>query len=297
MSNNSSWNDEFYANFVADAEFSAYEVSVSRSLMKLFPIPLNAGKTVQVPIWGQGTAQLGSVVGEGVAASARNTTSTSATITLDEHIYYSRVTDVLRDSAYGDVMAQLAEVSGRAIGESLDSMAFGKFADLDAYSDLGSTSTELTTDLILKAAATLRGAKVMGPYYAVVHPNAAYYMKKTLTQTLPYKSDLSAQASIGLLNPSNLGNQVLVSGIIGSVGGVTIIESPLVAANTTGGANAFTCAVFAPTALGIAERGGLQMSTLYLPANRATDMTVVANAGAGVLQKAHGVKITVEGTI
>lgn len=290
MSNNSSWNEEFYTSFVADAEFAAYEVSVSRSLMKLFPIPLNAGKVVQVPIWGQGSAQ---VITDESAASARNTTSTQATITLKEHVYYSRVTDVLRDSAYGDVMAQLAEVSGRAIGESLDTMAFGEFANLDAYSDLGSTSTELTTDLILKGAATLRGAKVAGPYFAVVHPNAAYYMKKTLTQVLPYNGATAGT----IINPSNLGNQVLVSGIIGSVGGVTIVESPLVAADTTGGANAFTCAVFAPTALGIAERGGLSMTSLYLPQNRATDMSVVANAGAGVLQKAHGVKITVEGTI
>lgn len=293
MSNTSVLNDDFYANFVADAEFAAYEVSVSRSLMKLFPVPMNSGKTVQVPIWNTAAAQ---VITDESAASARDTTSTQATITLKEHVYYSRVTDVLRDSAYGDVMAQLAEVSGRAIGESLDTMAFAEFANLDAYSDLGTTSTELTTDLILKAAATLRGAKVAGPYFAVVHPNAAYYMKKTLTQTLPYNSSNQQQA-FGLLNPSNLGNQVLVSGIIGSVGGVTIVESPLVAADTTGGANAFTCAVFAPTALGIAERGGLSMTSLYLPQNRATDMNVVANAGAGVLQAKHGVKITVEGTI
>ena len=292
MSNNSSWNDEFYANFVADAEFAAYEQSVSRSLMKLFPIPLNAGKTVQVPIWGQGAAQLGSVVGEGVAADARNTTSTSATITLDEHIYYSRVTDVLRDSAYGDVMAQLAEISGRAIGESLDTMAFSKFSSLTSYSDLGSTTTELTTELVLKAAATLRSNKVAGPYYMCVHPNAAFNMKKVLTQTLRY--DGAAVTNPAL---SNVGNQVLVSGIIGSIGGVTIIETPLVPAVTTGGATAYLNAVFAPTALGIAERGGLQMSSLYLPANRATDMTVVANAGAAVLQAGHGIKITAEGTV
>jgi len=66
---------------------------------------------------------------------------------------------------------------------------------------------------------------------------------------------------------------------------------------TTGGATAYLNAVFAPTALGIAERGGLQMSSLYLPANRATDMTVVANAGAAVLQAGHGIKITAEGTV
>jgi N4-gp56 family major capsid protein len=290
MANTSLWNDELYANFVSQAEFAAYEASVSRSLMKLFPIPMNAGKTVQVPIWGQGSAQR--ITNES-AASARDTTSTSALITLEEHVYYSQVTDVLRDSAFGDVMGQVAEISGRAIGESLDTMAFSKFADLDAYADLGSTSTELTTELVLKGAARLRAAKVGGPYFCVVHPNAAFNMKKVLTQVLPY----SGAAAGTIVNPSNLGNQVLVSGVIGSVGGVTIVESPLVAADTTGGATAYTCAVFAPTALGIAERGGLSMSTLYLPQNRATDISVVANAGAGVLQKAHGVKLTVEGTL
>ena len=289
MSNNSMWNDEFYANFVADAEFAAYEQSVSRSLMKLFPIPLNSGKTVQVPIWGQGAAQV--ITDEG-AATLRNTTSTQATITLKEHVYYSRVTDVLRDSAYGDVMAQLAEVSGRAIGESLDTMAFGEFANLTAYSDLGSTTTELTTELVLKGAATLRSNKIAGPYYMVCHPNAAFNMKKVLTQTLNYSG---AAASVPAL--SNVGNAVLVSGIIGSIGGVTIVESPLVPAVTTGGATAYLNAVFAPTALGIAERGGLSLTSLYLPQNRATDMSVVANAGAGVLQAGHGVKITAEGTV
>ncbi len=286
MANNSSWNDEFYANFVTDAEFAAYEVSVSRQLCKLFQVPMNSGKIAQVPIWGQGSAQQ---ITDESAATARDTTSTQALITMIEHVYYSSVTDMLKDSAYGDVMAQLAEVSGRAIGESLDTLAFSKFSSFN--SDIGSTSTELTTELILKAAATLRAAKVMGPYYAVVHPNAAFYMKKTLTQVLPYSG------ATGLGAPSAVGNQVMVSGIIGSIGGVTVVESPLVASVTTGGATAYRCGVFAPTALGIAERGGITLNTLYLPASRATDMSVVAVAGANVIQSTHGVAITAEGTL
>ena len=285
--NNSAWNNEFYANFVTDAEFAAYETSVSRQLCKLFQVPMNAGKVAQVPIWGQGTAQL---ITDEDAATARNTTSTQALITMDEHVYFSQISDMLRESAYGDVMSQLAEISGRAIGESLDTLAFSKFSGFN--SDIGSTSTELTTEVILKAAATLRGRKVMGPYFAVVHPNQAYYMKKTLTQTLPYS------AATGLVNPSDVGNQVLISGIIGSIGGVTIVESPLVAAGaTTGGATTYVAGVFAPTALGIAERGGLNLQTLYLPQNRATDMSVVAVAGASVLQSLHGVAITADGVI
>lgn len=285
MPNSAVYNDDFYANFVTDAEFAAYETSVSRQLVKLFQIPQNAGKVAQVPIWGQGSAQQ---ISDETAATARDTTSSQATITMLEHVYYSRVTDMLRNSAYGDVMAQLAEVSGRAIGESLDTLTFSKFSSFS--SDIGSTTTELTAELILKAAATLRAAKVMGPYYAVVHPAAAFNLKNTLTKVLPY----SGASGIG--NPSNVGNQILVSGIIGSIGGVTVIETPLCAAVTTGGATAYRGGVFAPTALGIAERGGITLETLYLPQNRATDMSVVAVAGADVLQSTHGVAMTVEGT-
>jgi hypothetical protein len=168
-------------------------------------------------------------------------------------------------------------------------MVFGTFSSLS--SDIGSTSTELTTELILKGAATLRAAKVQGPYFAVVHPNAAYYMKKTLTQTLNY----SGAPGIAALSP--VGGQVQVTGIIGSIGGVTIIESPLVASDTTGGATAYKGAVFAPTAIGLAERGGLDMNTLYLPAARATDMVLKAVAGAAVIRSTHGVRITSEGTL
>lgn len=289
--NNSAWNDEFYANFVTDAEFAAYETSVARSLCRVFPVPMNAGKVAQVPIWGQGSAQ---VITDEDAATARNTTSSQALITLDEHVYFSQVTDMLRESAYGDVMAQLAEISGRAIGESFDTTVFSKFSGFS--SDIGSTTTELTVELIMKAAATLRQRKVMGPYYAVVHPGCAYYLKKQLTTTLSFNGTAAATAPFSNVPAlSAVGNNTLLSGVIGSIGGVTIVETPLVAGATGDPtSDAFINGVFAPTALGIAERGGLSLQTLYLPQNRATDMSVVAVMGAAVLQSTHGVKITAE---
>jgi N4-gp56 family major capsid protein len=284
--NNTDQNSELFANFVADAQYAMYEQSVSRNLVKTFTVPLNAGKIVQVPVWASISAQL---LTDEEVATANTTTTASPTVTLKEHVVYNQITDMLRDSAYGDVMTDLAAQSGLAIGESLDSMVFGTFSSLS--SDIGSTSTELTTELILKGAATLRAAKVQGPYFAVVHPNAAYYMKKTLTQTLNY----SGAPGIAALSP--VGGQVQVTGIIGSIGGVTIIESPLVASDTTGGATAYAGAVFAPTAIGLAERGGLDMNTLYLPAARATDMVLKAVAGAAVIRSTHGVRITSEGTL
>lgn len=284
--NNTDQNSELFAAFVADSEYAMYENSVARQLVKTFAVPMNAGKTVQVPVWASITAQ---TLTDEEVATAKTTNTTAPTVTLKEHVVYNQITDAVRDSAYGDIMTDLAIQSGQAIGESLDTMVFAEFANFS--SDIGSTSTELTADLILKGAATLRAAKVQGPYFAVVHPNAAYNLKKQLAVTAPY----SAAPGIGAL--SSVGNQVLASGIIGSIGGVTIIESPLVAADTTGGATAYKGAVFAQTAIGLAERGALDMNTLYLPAARATDMVLRAFAGAGTIRSTHGVRITSEGTL
>lgn len=284
--NNTDINSELFANFVADAQFAMYEQSVSRNLVRTFEIPLNAGKVVQVPVWASISAQL---LTDEEVATAKTTNTTAPTITLKEHVVYNQITDMLRDSSYGDVMAELATQSGQAIGESLDTMVFGEFSNFS--SDIGSTSTELTTELVLRAAATLRAAKVQGPYFAVVHPAAAFNMKKVLTQTLNY----SGATTIGALSP--LGGQIQLGGVIGQVAGVTVIESPLVASVTTGGATAYRGGVFAPTAIGLAERGGVDLNTLYLPAARATDMVLKAVAGAAVIRSTHGVAITAEGTI
>ncbi len=280
--NNTDINSELYANFVADAEFAAYESSVARALVRTFDVPFNAGKVVQVPVWAGITAQL---LTDEEAATAKTTNTTAPTITLKEHVVYNQITDMLRDSSYGDVMAQLADQSGRAIGESLDSMVFGEFESFS--SDLGSTSTELTANLILQAASTLRARKLTGPFFAVVHPAQAYNIKKQLTYV--------AQTNVPAL--SNVGNGVLSDFYIGSIGGVNIIESALVEAVTTGGATAYRAGVFAPSAMGLAQRGGLDLNTLYLPAARATDMVLKAVAGAAVIQSTHGVAITAEGVV
>lgn len=284
--NNTDINSELFANFVADAQYAMYESSVARNLVRTFTVPMNAGKVVQVPVWSSISAE---VIADEAAATAKTTNTTSPTITLKEHVVFNQITDMLRDSAYGDVMMDLANQSGLAIGESLDSMVFGEFENFS--SDLGSTSTELTTTLILKAAATLRAAKVQGPYFAVVHPNAAYALKNALTGTLPY----SGATGISALSP--VGGQIQVTGVIGSIGGVTVIESPLVAAVTTGGATAYRGGVFAGSAIGLAERGAIEMETQRQAAARATDLVLKAVAGAAVIRSTHGVALTCEGTL
>jgi N4-gp56 family major capsid protein len=280
--NNSNINSELFAPLVVQAEYAAYENSIARQMVRVYDVPMNSGKVVQVPLWAAISAEL---ITDERAATAKTTNTTAPTITLAEHVVYNQVTDMLRDSAYNDVMAQLGDQSGRAIAESIDAQVFAEFANFS--SDLGSTSTELTVNLILKAAATLRGRKLTGPFIAVVHPAQAYNIKKQLTY--------SAQTNVPQL--SDIGNSVLGGFYIGQIGGCSIYESSLITADTTGGATAHKAGVFAANALGHAMRGGIDMNTLYLPAARATDVVLKAVAGATTLNADWGITITADSIV
>ena len=276
--NNTSINNELYANLVTAAQFAAYEQSIARQLVTVFDAPLNTGLNLQVPVWSSVSAQL---ITDEAAASARNTNTTSATITLKEHVVYHQVTDQLRDSAYSNVFAQLGDQSGRAIAESMDAQVFSTFADFTT--DLGTAGSELTVSLLLKAAATLRNRKLTGPFYAVVHPAQAYALKDALSKVLTYSG---SGAQYPALN--SVGENVLNGFYIGQVAGIQIFESALISVDGNDDANA---GVFVPGAIGHAMRGSVEMNTLYLPANRATDVVLKSVAGATAIQPSFGVKI------
>lgn len=276
MSNTTAINSELFSKLVTAAQFSAYENSVARQLVTVFDAPANTGKVLQVPVWSSISAE---VITDESAANAKNTNTTSVDITLNEHVVYHSVTDMLRDSAYSDVMSQLGDQSGRAIAESLDTQVFSKFADLS-----GSTTAialaSFSKDDIMDRVADLRGNKLTGPFVAVVHPKAANAIKKALTATTAYTASGAVADSI------------LTNYFVGQLAGCTIIESSLVPYNA--GTGVATCAVFSPTALGHAMRGTLEMETQRQAAARATDVVVKAVAGAAALQASHGFIMNVD---
>ena len=282
---NTSNDSSLFAPLVTAAQYQAYETSVARQLVTVFDAPMNTGKQLQVPVYARIAAQL---ITDESAASNAATGTTSATITLGEHVVYESITDMLRDSAYNDVFAQIGDQAGRAIAESLDRQVFSQFSGFS--SDIGASGHELIVQDILKAAATLRSQRLTGPFYCVVHPAAAYNLKKNLTTTLPY-SGATAGSQMGAL--SDVGNSVLGGFYIGTISGVQIFESALVPTSGTDS----TAAVFAPSGLGHAMRGSIDMNTLYLPAARATDVVLKAVAGATVLNSVHGVAITCDAQI
>ncbi len=276
MANTSSINSELFANLVGAAQFAAYENSVARQLVTVFDLPANAGKTVQVPVWASIAAE---TIADESAATAKDTNTTSASITMKEHVVYHRITDMLRDSAVGDVMTQIGDQSGRAIAEAMDTQAFAEFANLS-----GSTTAialaSFSKDDIMDRVAEIRSNKVVGPFYCVLHPKAANAIKKALTATTSYTASGAVADSI------------LANYFVGQLAGCTIIESSLVPYNS--GTGVATCAVFAPSALGHAMRGAISMEEQRQAAARATDIVLTGVAGAATLQASHGYIMNVD---
>lgn len=278
MANNTTINSELFTNLLAEAQFAAYENSVARQIVTPFDYPANAGKILQVPVY---SAISAAGLTEGQAPSAADTNTTSATITLSEIGTYFQVTDMLRDSAERDVVADLGAQAGRAIAEKMDTDVFALFNSFT--NSVGTEDSAITVDNIFEAVATLRGNKVVGPLAAVVSPRQALQLKKEL-----------ATAGGANITASEIGSSVLRQFYIGSVAGCQVFESSLVKrdldTDTDTELNAVG-AVFAPTAMGHAMRGGINMETQRQAAARATDIMMSAVVGQAILQDVHGVKI------
>lgn len=278
MANNTTINSELFTNLLAEAQFAMYENSIARQLVTPFTFPANSGKVMQVPVYAAVTA--GDLT-EGSAPSAADTNTTSVSITLGEVGTYFQVTDFLRDSAQRDVIADLGAQAGRAIAEKMDTDVFALFNSISA--SVGTEDSAITVDNIMEAIATLRQAKVTGPLSAVVGPRQALQLKKAL---------YNAGGTVATAN--NYGASILERGFIGTIGGCSVYESALVKQDLDTDSDAelnSVGAVFSPTALGHAIRGGVVMEDQRQAAARATDIMMSVVKGEAILQNSHAVKI------
>lgn len=278
MANNTTINSELFTNLLAEAQFAAYENSIARQLVTPFDFPSNAGKVLQVPVYSAVTA---AGLTEGTAPSTADTNTTSVSITLGEIGTFFRVTDMLRDSAQRDVIADLGNQAGRAIAEKMDQDVFGLFNSFTA--SVGVEDSAITVNNIFDAVAQLRQAKVVGPLAAVLAPRQALQLKKEL-------------ATVGGANltASEIGSSVLRGFFIGSLAGCAIFESALVKQDLdTDEDNELNAvgAVFAPSAMGHAMRGAIAMETQRQAGARLTEIMMSAITGQAILQNSHGVKI------
>ena len=146
-----------------------------------------------------------------------------------------------------------------------------------------SQDTAITVDELFEAVATLRAAKVVGPLAAVVSPRQALQLKKAL-----------ATAGGANLTANETGNSILRQYYIGSLAGCAVYESSLIKRDLDSDGDTelnAVGAVFAPTAIGYAQRGTINMQTQYQVAKRSTDVMMSMVKGEAILQNAHGVRL------
>ena len=278
MANNTTINSELFTKLLGDAQFAAYESSIARELVTVFDMPANSGKTIQVPVY---SAVSAGDITEGTAPSAADTNTTSVDITLAQVGTLFQVTDFLRDTAERDVIADLGAQAGRAIAEKMDEKVFALFNSLTQ--SVGTEDSAITVDNLMDAIATLRGNKITGPLAAVVGPRQALQLKKAL---------YNAGGTVATAN--SYGASVLERGFIGTLGGCAVYESALVKSGLDTDSDTeenVVGAVFAPTCLGHAMRGGIKMKTEEKASTLSTDIMMSADVGQAILQASHGVKI------
>jgi len=270
--------DDVYTNLLADAQFAAYETSIARNFVTTYDVGYNTGKVIQVPVYSSVTA---TGLTEGTAPSASTSNAVSIDITLAELGTYFQVTDLLRDAAERDVMQDLGYSAGRAIGEKMDTDVFALFNSFTQ--SVGTEDSAITLDNILDAVATLRAAKVSGPLIGILGPRQALQLKKELVTNANFP-----------VSYHDYGTEVARSGALGTFAGVQMFESSLVKSDLDTDTDTelnMVGAIFAPSAIGHAMRGGVTMETQRQAASRATEVMMTATCGQAILQNTHGVKI------
>ena len=264
--------NDLIAPIVQEAMFVASETAIMPGLVKIFNVPANAGKVLQVPLYS--TQTIASDAGEASDLSNTAVSTDVANITLTEAGIMTTLTDMARNHSMSNVVADLGKLFGEAIAKRHDRALTGLFSSFTA--SIGAAQDEIEVKDLFEAYATLKAAAVPGPYFGVFSPKAIYNVKKTLTNTFVNP------------NPANVVNQAMSEGFIGRIAGIDIYESSnVVQLSDTSVVNA----VFSRDALGIAIAQQLNVETQRDASLRAEEVVASTRYGVNVLHNSYGVKI------
>jgi len=264
--------NDLIAPIVQEAMFVASETAIMPGLVKVFNVPANAGKVLQVPLYS--TQTIASDAGEASDLSNTAVSTDVANITLTEAGIMTTLTDMARNHSMSNVVADLGKLFGEAIAKRHDRALTGLFSSFTA--SIGAAQDEIEVKDLFEAYATLKAAAVPGPYFGVFSPKAIYNVKKTLTNSFVNP------------NPANVVNQAMSEGYIGRIAGIDIYESSnVVQLSDTSVVNA----VFSRDALGIAIAQQLNVETQRDASLRAEEVVASTRYGVNILHNSYGVKI------
>lgn len=275
--------NDLLPSIVAEAMFVASERSIMRGLVKNYTLGSGQGKTVTVPIYPQVSA---AALTEGNEISNTEVSTSGATMTISPVAVRTLVTDLSVQASASNVVADLGRVFGEGIARKIDADLMALF---DGFSTaLGDGTGAITPAVIFQAVATLRTAGVpLDGIVAVLHPAIAYDLKAALTTTGNTAFVSGAY--------SDVSNQAMREGLVGTLAGIPIFESANMA--NTGTAGDFKGAVFHRDALGIATIGDLSVETDRRASFLGTDVIASLHYGVAELYDGYGVEMHYDSSI
>jgi HK97 family phage major capsid protein len=273
---------ELYTEIVAEAQFVASEQSIMRNLVKNYAIT-GGGKVVEVPVYGTVSA---SAVAEATDLGNTAINPTSVSITASEVGIMTTLTDLARNSAPRNVAGDIGKLFGEAIAKKIDTDLTAKF---DGFSqEIGDGTTALSPANIFNAVAILRKNAVPSTdMSAVVHPLNAFDLKSGLTNTFVGRD-------------TELSNEALRSGYVGSLAGVNIFETSNMAdtsGNNPGSTGDYKGAVFHRDALALAMMQDIKIETQRDASLRADEIVATSVYGTGEIHDTYGVELNVDSSI
>jgi len=271
---------ELYTEIIAEAMFVANERSLMRGLVKNYTIA-GGGKSVEVPIYAAVSA---AAVSEASDLSNTAVNPSSVTITASEIGIMTTLTDLARNSASRNVASDIGRLFGEAIAKKIDVDLIALF---DGFSKIvGGADVAFSAAKLFEAVAELRNLAVPSSDLAcVVHPYIAFDMKSGVSNTFGAGSGAT----------TDIGNEAMRSGFVGTVAGVPVYESANI--SNTGTTGDYKGAVFHKDALGLAMMQDLKLETQRDASLRADEIVATAVYGVAELNDTYGVELMMDSSL
>ena len=198
------------------------------------------------------------------------------------------VSDLSIIASPSNVVADIGRLFGEAIARKMDSdmmASFNTFSDQVGTAGGGAGSTA-TAALLFQAIAKLRsnGYDTSSDCAIVLHPNVAYDVASTITSTF------AAPAS-------QVGNDALKNGLMGTIGGVPVYQSSLVNSADGSTTGDYGCGIFHKDAIGLAMMQDIKIESQREATLRGFEIVGSAVYGTGELYDGAGIRGQFDSTI
>lgn len=274
--------NDLLSPIVQEAMFIANERSLMRGLVKNYSVPANSGKVLQVPIYPKQTA---AALTEADDLTPSAVSTNVANITLAQVGLMTNVSDLSLNHSESNVISDIGRLFGEAIAAKIDADVTALF-DSFTTNVLGAGATNIQTSDIFQAVAKLRSLSVpMEGIVCVLHPEIAFDLKSSMSNTF----------GTGSVATTDVGNEAMRTGLVGTLAGIPVYENASMA--NTGTAGDYKGAVFHRDAIGLAIAEDIKLETQRDASMRATEIVGSATYGTSVLEETYGCEMHYDSSI